>query len=108
MKLVRKNGTQRGDKLKMRTSKLILLVDFVVSILLTVIVVIGAFLDKDMTAVTTIAACWDAQMAAAVGFYYWKAKNENRSRHAMKLVKDLAKKYGIENVARLAETILKD
>ena len=94
--------------LKLHTSKLILLVDFVVAIFLTIIVIIGSFLEKDMSNVTTIAVCWDAQMAAAVGFYYWKAKNENRSKHAMKLVKDLAKKYGIENVTQLAEIILKD
>lgn len=94
--------------MKVQTSKLILLVDFVIAILLTVVVIAGAFLDKDMSPVTTIAACWDGQMAAAVGFYYWKAKNENRSKHAMKLVKDLAQEYGIENVIELSNTILKD
>lgn len=94
--------------MKIQTSKLILLVDFIVAILLTIVVIIGAFLDKDMSQVTVIAGFWDAQMTAAVGFYYWKSKNENRSKYAMKLVRDLAETYGIENVARLAEVILKD
>lgn len=92
----------------MRTSKLILVVDFLIAILLGVIVVVGTFLGKDMSDVTTIAACWDAQMTAAVGFYYWKAKNENRSIHTMKLVERFAETYGIENVTSLAEVILKD
>jgi len=93
---------------KISTSKLILIVDFIVAILLTIIIVIGSYCYKDMSYVTTVAACWDAQLAAAVGFYYWKAKNENRSIYAMKLVKDLAETYGIENVVTLAEFILKE
>lgn len=92
----------------MQTSKLILLVDFMVAILLTVAVAVGAFLNKDMSQLATVAVGWDAQLATAIGFYYWKAKNENRSKHAMRLVKELAKKYGIENVISLTEVILKD
>lgn len=92
----------------MQTSKLILLIDFIVAILLTVTVAVGAFLEKDMSQLAAVAVGWDTQLATAIGFYYWKAKNENRSRYAMQLVKDLAKKYGIENVINLAEVILKD
>jgi hypothetical protein len=61
-----------------------------------------------MSNVTTISALWDAQLAVAVGFYYWKAKNENRSKYAMQLIKDLAERYEIEYVVHLAEVILKD
>lgn len=94
--------------MKIETSKLILAVDFTVAILLTAAVVVGAWLGRDVYQVTTVAACWDAQMTAAVGFYFWKAKNENRSKYAMQLVQDLAKEYGIENVISLANTVLKD
>ncbi len=94
--------------MRIQTSKLILAVDFIVAILLTAAVVLGAWLGRDVYQVTAVAACWDAQMTAAVGFYYWKAKNENRSKHAMALVQDLAKEYGIENVISLANTVLKD
>lgn len=94
--------------MKVQTSKLILAVDFTVAILLTVAVVAGAWLGRDVYQVTAVSACWDAQMTAAVGFYYWKAKNENRSKYAMALVQDLAEKYGIENVISLANTVLKD
>ena len=94
--------------MKTQTSKLILIVDFLVAFLLAIAVIIGAYLDKDMSQVAAVAIGWDAQLAAAVAFYYWKAKNENRSRHAMKLVEKLAEQYGIENVIQLAQTILKD
>ena len=61
-----------------------------------------------MSQVAAIAVGWDGQLAVATGFYYWKAKNENRSKYAMRLVKELASEYGIENVVNLAQTILKD
>ena len=93
---------------KIQTSKLILAVDIAVAILLAVIVTAGMFLDKDASSVAIVAGFWDAQLAVAVGAYYWKAKNENRSKHAMKLVEKLAGQYGIENVVSLAEIILKD
>ena len=93
---------------KQTTSKTILVVNFIVAILLTVAVVVGAYLQIDMSPLTAIAVGWDGQLAVSVGFYYWKAKNENRSKYAMKLVKDLAKEHGMENVINLAEVILKD
>ena len=96
-----------AKKLKaIKTSKTILLADFSIAILLTIVAIIGAFLEKDMSQVAAIAVGWDGQLAVATGFYYWKAKNG--SKHAMKLVKELAKEYGIENVVSLAEVILKD
>ena len=92
----------------MQTSKVILLADFIIAILLAIAVTVGAYLEKDMSQVAAIAVGWDGQLAVATGFYYWKAKNENRSKYAMKLVKQLASEYGIENVVNLAQTILKD
>lgn len=92
----------------MTTSKLILLVDFTIAILLTIAVTTGAYLERDMSQVAAVAVGWDGQLAVATGFYYWKAKNENRSKYAMKLVKSLAKEHGMENVVNLAQTILKD
>ena len=92
----------------MQTSKRILFIDFVIAAFLAIVVIIGAFFNKDVSQVTTIAVGWDGQLAVAVGFYYWKAKNENRSKYVMKLVNNWAEKYGIENVARLAEVILRD
>lgn len=92
----------------MQTSKLILLIDFVIALMLTGVVIHGAYNGVDMSYVATISGLWDAQLGIAVGFYYWKAKNENRSKYAMKLVRDLAEKYEIENVVTLTEIILKD
>ena len=92
----------------MQTSKLILFVEFTVAILLAVAIAVGSFLEISMTELAVVAGLWDAQLAIVVGAYLWKAKNENRSKHAMKLVKELAETYGIDSVISLAEVILKD
>ena len=93
---------------KLTTSKLLLWADFFVAIALTAFVVHGAYTGVDMSYVAAIAGLWDAQLAVVVGAYFWKAKNENRSKHAQRLVKELAEEYGIENVINLAQVILKD
>lgn len=94
--------------MKIQTSKLVLIIDLLIAIILTGIVVHGAYLEKDMSHVVTVTGFWDAQTSVAIGFYFWKSKNENRSIHAMQLVRNLADKYGIEHVVNLANTILKD
>lgn len=92
----------------MTTSKKILLADFIVAFLLLLAVIIGGVFSWDTSSMAAICVGWDAQLATAVGFYYWKAKNENRSKYAMALVEKLAEKHGIENVINLANVILKD
>ncbi len=37
----------------------------------------------------TIAVAWTAQLAISTGFYYWKAKNENRIKIPMEIIKSL-------------------
>lgn len=95
-------------KITATTSKLILFIDFLVAVTLTVLVVVGAFLRLDMSQVSTVTLAWDGQLAVAVGFYYWKAKHENRSKGTQQLVRDLADQYGIDAVARIAEIIFRD
>lgn len=95
-------------KITATTSKIILFLDLIVAVSLTGVVVYGAFNGLSMTDVTVVAGLWDAQLGAVIGAYMWKSKNENRSKYAMRLVKDLAETYGIENVIHLAEVVLKD
>ena len=97
-----------GKSKRTETSKLILYASWIAAITLTVICIICTLLCVDITNLVTIAVCAWGELTAAHGFYYWKAKNENRSKHAMQLVKDLADKYGIEHIVNLANTILKD
>ena len=75
---------------KIETSKLILVISYVISITLTVIVIIGAFYDKDMEYVVQIALASYVEVSASNVWYYKKATREN-------IFKNLPKKY-LENV----------
>ena len=90
------------------TSKLIVIFSWISAIILTIVVIIGSFIEIDTSNITTIAGLAWGELTAAHAFYYWKSKNENRSRHAMKLVKSLANEYGIDAVTNLASVILQE
>ena len=47
-------------------------------------------------------------MATVSAFYLWKAKNENRSKYAIKYIEKLPKTYTAEEKARFLEIVLKD
>ena len=49
-----------------------------------------------------------AEARASSGFYLWKAKNENRSKYAIKYIKSLPETYTAEEKARFLEIVLKD
>lgn len=92
----------------MSTSKLILMTSWIVALALTVIVIIGAFMCVDMAYVATIAGLAWGELTAAHSFYFWKAKNENRSKYAMRLLKEFVDEHGMDSVAALASVILQE
>lgn len=94
---------------KIETSKKILFASWATTLLFTAIAIYGVFKGLEHVAeLTTIAGFAWAELTAAHGFYYWKAKNENRAKGTQKLVRDLAAKYGIDSAAKFAEIIYKD
>lgn len=62
----------------------------------------------DVTALGVLAGTSFVTDGAWGGFYYWKSKNENRSKYAQRYIKMLAKDYGIDAVIQIAEIVLKD
>lgn len=75
-----------SELLRIETSKLILLVSYLISIILTVIVVIGAFTGYDMTHVVQIALASYVELSASNVFYFKKSCREN-------IFKNLPEKY---------------
>ena len=63
---------------------------------------------EDKTAAATVLCGWIVECGVATAFYFWKAKNENRSKYALKFVRELADKYGLDATARIIESVLKD
>ena len=66
----------------MEFSKMLLIVDYAFMVLLIIVA-----LAKPDTSVIAIA--WVGQVAVSSGFYFWKAKNENRIKIPMRLLKSL-------------------
>lgn len=94
---------------RMETSKKLVYISDVVAVCLCCAVIYGTFFtEKDMSTLANVAMAAVAECGVANGLYYWKAKNENRYKYVMRLVKDWADKYGIDSVANLAEIVLKD
>ena len=63
---------------------------------------------EEKEALGGIVCAWIAECGAATGFYFWKAKNENRSKYAMKFVRELADRYGLDGAARILEIVLRE
>lgn len=92
----------------MSYSKTIINRSWIIAIALTIVVVIGSVFSLPVSDVTTVAVVAWGEVATAHGFYFWKARSENRSKFAMQLVRDLAEQYGIDAVVGLASTVLQE
>ena len=88
-------------------SKKIVAVSWGVTLWLTILTVVGAFFtEKDVTPLLTLTGLSWGETATSTGFYYWKARAENRIKLTKAMVEAWADKYGIEAVASLASIIL--
>lgn len=72
--------------LKIETSKKILIISYLISVILTVIVIVGTFLGFDMSNVTQITLASYVEVSACNIWYYKKATREN-------IFKNLPEKY---------------
>lgn len=68
--------------MRLEFSKLLLIIDYIFMICLVLL----SLLNTDVTA---IAVAWTAQVAISSGFYYWKAKNENRIKIPVDILRSL-------------------
>ena len=63
-------------------SKRMILIDY---LLMDVLIILSCF-NYELVA---LAIAWTAQLAISTGFYYWKAKNENRIKIPMEIIKSM-------------------
>lgn len=92
----------------MEFSKKITVLSWAVSLTLTALAVLLPLWQQSADGViSALPYCW-GEVTACSGFYLWKAKNENRSKYAMRYVDKFADRYGIDAAARIAEVVLKD
>lgn len=79
-----------------------------ISVLLCVATIVTNYLGFDVTALAGLAGASLLTDGAWGGFYFWKAKNENRAKYAQRFLKQFADKYGADVAVRVAEIVLKD
>lgn len=92
---------EAGDGGLMEFSKKWLIGSGIACVVLTILCAFGLPLVEITLAVI-------AETTASSGFYLWKAKNENRSKYALKYIKSLPETYTAEEKARFLEIVLKD
>lgn len=96
---------------KLCCSKKIVVVSYVVTGLLTLTLVLGVFLapsEVNLTPLEVVTGLSWGETAVASGFYYWKARAENRIKLTKGMVDEWAEKYGIEAVTALAGIVLSE
>ena len=79
----------RKRKNKYEFSKLILLVVGVFAVVITIFTMVVVLLTKDASALAYLIPAIFAELATATGFYYSKAKSENRIKLTKLYGKDL-------------------
>lgn len=81
-------------------SKIMIIFDYIIMVIL----MICSYVNYEMVAVVV---AWTAQLAISTGFYYWKAKNENRIKIPAEILKSLDKEIDSElDINQIITTIL--
>ena len=92
----------------MEFSKKLLILQYLVSLALVTVTIIGVFSGREVTSIAALAGTSILVDGTVSGFYFWKSKNENRSKYVQKFVRQFADKYGIEAAIQIASVVLKD
>lgn len=89
-------------------SKKLLLFSWLMTLILTATSIYLSIRSMPLDAMYTCVPLAWAETGTATGYYFWKAKNENRAKYAQKFLKDIANEWGTDTAVRMAEIVLKD
>ena len=92
----------------MEFSKKFLLISGAITLTLTVMFIWFSVVALPLDALTIVTPLAWAELGGATGYYFWKAKNENRAKYAQMFIRDFTKDWDTETALRLAEIVLKD
>lgn len=76
---------KKRKRRKLETSKKLLIADYTIALLLVLLSIIFA----NRVDLTTVLVSWIAQLGVSSGFYYWKAKSENRVKVPISVIESL-------------------
>lgn len=76
---------KKKRRTRLETSKKLLIADYIIALLLVLLSIIFA----NRVDLTTVLVSWTAQLGVSSGFYYWKAKSENRVKVPISVIESL-------------------
>lgn len=92
----------------MEFSKKLLYFSWCVTLTLTAMMILFSIKTLPLDALIIVTPLSWAETGTATAFYYWKSKNENRTKYAQLFLREFAEKWGSEVAIRMAEIVLKD
>jgi hypothetical protein len=92
----------------MEFSKKLLFFSWSITIVLTILLILFSIKMWVLDGVITVTSLSWAETATATGFYYWKSKNENRTKYGQMFLSEYSDKWSPEVALRMAEIVLKD
>lgn len=92
----------------MEFSKKLLYFSWGVTILLTTLTIAFSVKQLPIDALIVITPLSWAETGTATAFYYWKSKNENRTKYGQLFLHEFADKWGADVAIRMSEIVLKD
>ena len=92
----------------MEFSKKLLIFSWTVTLILTAATVWVSLRALPLDGLNIVAPLSWAETGTATGFYYWKARTENRAKKGQAFLKEFAERWGADVALRMAEIVLKD
>lgn len=92
----------------MEFSKKLLFFSWGITLFLTILTICFSVKQIPYDALMVITPLSWAETGTATAFYYWKSKNENRSKYSQWFLQEFAEQWGAETAVRMAEIVLKD
>ena len=92
----------------MEFSKKLLFFSWSITLILTILSIWLSLESVPVEVMNVVLPLSWAETGTATGFYYWKAKNENRAKYAQKFLREFANEWNTETAVRMAEIVLKD
>ncbi len=92
----------------MEFSKKLAVLSWAVALVLTTLSVVLPILGYSIEGIHTALPYSWGEVTVVQGFYFWKARSENRSKYAQLYVDTVGDKHGFESAMRIAEFVLKD
>ena len=92
----------------MEFSKKLLYFSWGITLTLTAMLIWFSIKTLPLDALIIVTPLSWTETGTATAFYYWKSKNENRTKYGQLFLQEFAERWGSDIAIRMAEIVLKD